>query len=69
MPIVGDPGQGSFDDPALGQDDEFVHFVALDDLQHPTSGTGSRPRGARPLIAGIGEDALDEGKRQRVRVD
>ena len=61
--IAADPGQGSFDDPALGQDDEFVQFVALDDLEHPTTGAGSRSRGARSLIAGIGEDALDEGEK------
>src|SRR5947208_4209265 len=60
--IAADPGQGSFDDPALGQDDEFVQFVALDDLEHPTTAAGSRSRGARSLIAGIGEDALNEGK-------
>src|SRR6184192_899279 len=60
--IAADPGQGSFDDPSLGQDDEFVQFVALDDLKHPTTSAGSRSRGARSLIAGIGEDALDEGK-------
>ena len=30
-------------------------------FKHPT-GAGSRSRGARSLIAGIGEDALDEGK-------
>ena len=41
---------------------EFVQFVALDDLEHPTTGAGSGSRGAWPLIAGIGEDALDEGK-------
>jgi hypothetical protein len=35
--IAADPGQGSFDDPALGQDDEFVQFVALDDLDHPVA--------------------------------
>src|SRR3981081_117480 len=58
--IAADPGQGSFDDPALGQDNEFVQFVALDDLEHPTAGAGSGLRGARSLIAGIGEDALDE---------
>src|SRR5258708_20632651 len=57
-----DPGEGSFDDPSLGQDDEFVQFIALDDLQHPTTGAGSRSRGARSLIAGVGEDALDEGE-------
>src|SRR5215212_3510368 len=60
--IATDPSQGSFDDPALGQDDEFVQFVALDDLEHPTTGAGSRSRGARSLIAGIGEDALDAGE-------
>ena len=60
---MADPGQGSFDDPALGQYDEFVQLVALDDLEHPTAGPGCGSRGARSLIAGIGEDALDEGKR------
>ena len=60
--IAADPGQGSFDDPALGQDDEFVQFVALDDLDHPTAGAGSGLRGAWFPIAGIGEDALDEGE-------
>ena len=61
--IAADPGQGSFDDPALGQDNEFVQFVALDDLEHPTAGAGSRSRGAGSLITGIGEDALDEGEK------
>jgi hypothetical protein len=60
--IAADPGQGAFDDPAPGQDDEFVQFIALDDLKHPTTRACSRSRGARSLIAGIGEDALDKGK-------
>ena len=60
--IAADPGQGSFDDPALGQYDEFVQLIALDDLEHPTAGPGCRLRGAGSLIAGIGEDALDEGE-------
>src|SRR6202140_3802717 len=47
---------------ALGQDDELVQFVALDDLEHPTAGAGSGLRGAWSLIAGIGEDPLDEGE-------
>ena len=34
----------------------------LDDLEHPTAGTGSGLRGAWSLIAGIGEDPLDEGE-------
>ena len=37
-----------------------MQFVALDDLEHPTAGAGSGLRGARSLIAGIGEDPLDE---------
>ena len=61
--IAADPCQGAFDDPTLGQDDEFVQFVALDDLEHPTAGAGSRSRAARSLIAGICEDALDEGEK------
>jgi hypothetical protein len=60
--IAADPCQGSFDDPALGQDDEFVQFVALDDLDHPLAGAGSGSRDAWSLVAGIGEDALDEGE-------
>ena len=39
-----------------------MQFIALDDLEHPTTGAGSRSRGARSLIAGIGEDALDGGE-------
>ena len=60
--IAADPCQRAFDDPALGQDDEFVQFVALDDLDHPMAGAGSSSRDAWSLIAGIGEDALDEGE-------
>ena len=60
--IAADPGQGSFNDPALRQDDKFVQFVALDDLDHPMAGVGSGSRGAWSLVAGIGEDALDEGE-------
>ena len=40
-----------------------MQFVALDDLEHPTTGAGSRSRGAGSLITGIGEDALDEGEK------
>src|ERR1700680_1151157 len=76
--IAANPGQGSFDDPALGQDDELVggdsshyqlvQFVALDDLEHPTAGAGSGLRGAWSLIAGIGEDPL-EGAREGITTD
>jgi hypothetical protein len=60
--IAADPCQCAFDDSALGQDDKFVQFVALDDLDHPTASAGSGLCGAWSLIAGIGEDALDEGE-------
>ena len=60
--IAADPGQGSFDDPALGQDDEFVQFVALDDFDHPMAAAGRGSRHAWSLVAGIGEDALDKGE-------
>ena len=58
---VGDGRQGSLDDPTLGQD-KFVQFVALDDLDHPTASAGGGLRDPWPLITGIGEDALNEGK-------
>ena len=40
-----------------------MQLVALDDLEHPTAGPGCGSRGALSLIAGIGEDALDERKK------
>ena len=39
-----------------------MQFVALDDLEHPTTGAGSRSGSSRSLIAGIGKDALNEGE-------
>ena len=59
---MADPRQGSFDDPALGQNDEIMRFVALDDFDDPAPGGGGRLRHAGSLIAGVGKDALDEGK-------
>jgi hypothetical protein len=61
--IATDPGEGSFHDPAFGQDDEAMRFGALDDLEQPAAGIGDGLCGSRALIASIGEDALDEGKR------
>lgn len=60
--IVADPSQRALNDPALGQDDEAMKFGAFDDLQLPGAGLGNRSGGLRSLIAGIGEDALNEGK-------
>ena len=39
-----------------------MQFGALDDFDDPMTRAGSGSRHAWPLIAGIGEDALDEGK-------
>ena len=36
---------------------------APDDLKRPAAGIGDRLCGPRSLIAGVGEDALDEGER------
>lgn len=58
--VAADPGEGSFDDPAFGEDDELVSIGALDDLEHPASGRGDGSCGFRPLIAGIAEEARDE---------
>ncbi len=58
--IAAYPRQGSFDDPTFGQDDEAVQLVALDDLQLPGAGSRDRSRRFHTLIAGIGENALDE---------
>jgi hypothetical protein len=52
----------SNNDPALGQNDELVRLVSLDDFDDPTPGAGGGFCRARPLIAGIGEDAFDEGE-------
>ena len=60
--VVADPSEGALDDPAVGQHDEAVQFVAFDDFYDPATRDGGGSRHARPLIAGIGEDALNEGK-------
>ena len=60
--IAADPGEGSLDNPSLGQDDETMQLIALDDLQRPGAGLGDGRGGLGSLVAGISEDALDEGK-------
>jgi len=62
MTVAADPGEAAFDDPAFGQDDEAVGVAAFDDLDRPMAGGRGDARQFRPLIAGIGEDALDEGE-------
>ena len=58
--IAADPGEGSLDDPAFGQDDELVPLAALDDFDNPMPVARSSLCHAWSLIAGIGEDVLDE---------
>jgi len=59
---VADPGEGPFDDPALGQDNKAVQIGALDDVQPPRTGLGDHLGHFRPLVAAISIDALDEGE-------
>ena len=44
----------------LGRTTELMSLGALDDLEGPGTGVGGGQGGPRSLIAGIGEDALDE---------
>ena len=60
--VMADPGKRALNNPALGQDDEAMEFAAFDDLQLPGAGLGNRSGGLWSLIAGIGEDALNEGE-------
>ena len=55
-----DPSESAFDDPAFGKNDEAMQLVAFDDLDLPRPGLCDSRGEFRSLIAGIGEDALDE---------
>ena len=57
-----DPSQGALDDPAFGKNDEAMQLVTLDDRDGPGSGLGEGRRQLRSLVAGVGEDAFDEGE-------
>ena len=39
-----------------------MHFIALDDRQRSGAGLGDGGRGPRPLVLGISQDTVDEGK-------
>jgi hypothetical protein len=57
-----DPSEGAFDDPTFGKNDEAMQLVAFDDLDLPGAGLCDGGGEPRSLIAGIGEDTLDEGE-------
>jgi hypothetical protein len=58
--IAADPCQRPLDDPSLGKYDEFMRLIALDDFDDPAPCGGGGLCHAWSLIAGVGEDALDE---------
>ena len=60
--VAADPGEGALDDPSLGQNDKAVRVATLDDLQGPATCIGDDLRHLWSLIAGVGEDTLDEGE-------
>ena len=46
-----------------------MHFIALDDRQRSGAGLGDGGRGPRPLVPGISQDTVDEGKEAAVCAD
>ena len=60
--VAADPSDGALDDPALGQHDEAVAVAAAHDLHLPRAGARDGSRHLRSLIAGVADDALDEGE-------
>lgn len=57
-----DPGEGAFDDPAFGKNDEAMQLAALDDLDRPRAGPDQGGGELGSLVAGVGKDAFDEGE-------
>ena len=57
-----DPGEGALHYPALGQHDEAVLVAAADDLKLPETGAGDGRLHLAPLVAGVADDAFDEGE-------
>ncbi len=55
-----DPCQRSLHDPAFGEHNEAVPVTAANDLQIPHAGAGDGGLHLLPLIACVGDDALDE---------
>ena len=55
-----DPCQRPLHDPAFGEHDEAVPVTAANDLQVPHAGAGYGDLHLLPLIARVGDDALDK---------
>ena len=66
LPIFGqaptsiEPRDGAFDDPSVGQHDEGMELVALDDFDDPVAALRSGHCSARASITSFGEDAYNE---------
>lgn len=60
--VMADPAECPLDDPALGQHDEAMPVAAAHDLDPPAASAGHGGCHLRPLIAGVADDALDEGE-------
>ncbi len=58
--IAANPGECSLDDPAFGEHEETMQFIALDDRELPGAGLGDGGHCLRPLVRGISEDTFDE---------
>jgi hypothetical protein len=58
--VIGQPGEGAFDDPALGKDNELGGLVAFDDL-NPSAEHGVRPGQQFSGVAAIDVDFLEGG--------
>lgn len=64
--ITADPGEGSFNDPSLWQDNEAMSVSAFDDLQGPAASVGDHLGHPGPLIACIGK-SIKGNRRRAVR--
>ncbi len=59
-PMATDPGERTLDDPAFGKNDETMQLIAFDDFELPGAGACDDRRRFWSLVAGIGEDTLEE---------
>ena len=60
--VMADPGERTFNNPTLGENDEAVQLAAFDNFQFPGAGLGDGSRCLCSPIASIAEDTLDEGE-------